>query len=233
METDFFATMITPPYRPPDDWGEALVQTLEEPSFLIPIWRGVGIRYRRNYIWLVTLVIVSWVLKLSIHPSPISTVSDIVSRARISVWLPGPVVMIGVAVLYLGLLALTTVTLIMRYRQGSEASRPVGFRRGPNGHPHQTRDQLAHIITAKPDLVAKRIINDLHRSATALEGRGMFSGTRRDVLLCALPARLEKRLKTIVQEVDPSAFIILTEAHDPRKLRFRPSAQGVPPEPPS
>lgn len=168
METDFFATMITPPYRPPDDWGEALVQTLEEPSFLIPIWRGIGIRYRRNYIWLVTLVIVSWVLKLSIHPSPISTVRDIVSRARISLWLPGPVVMLGVAALYLGLLALTTVTLIIRHRQGAGASRPVGFRRGPNGRPVQTRDQLAHIITAKPDLVAKRIIDELHRSATAL-----------------------------------------------------------------
>jgi uncharacterized membrane protein len=233
METDFFATMITPPYRPPDDWGEALVQTLEEPSFLIPIWRGVGIRYRRNYVWLVTLVIVSWVLKLSIHPSPISSVSEIVNRARISVWLPGPVVIAGVVALYLGLLALTLVTLIMRYRQGDEASRPVGFRRGPSARDLKTRDQLAHIITAKPELVSKSIINELHRSATALEGRGMFSGTRRDVLLCAMPARLEKRLKTLVQEIDPSAFIILTEAHDPRRRRFRPSAEGIPPEPPS
>jgi hypothetical protein len=143
------------------------------------------------------------------------------------------VVIAGVAALYLGLLGLTLITLIMRYRQGAAASRPVGFRRGPNGRPLKTRDQLAHIITEKPELVAKRIINELHRSATALQGTGMFSGTRRDVLLCALPARLEKQLKTIVREIDPSAFIILSEAHDPRRRRFRPTAQPVPPEPPS
>ncbi len=233
METDFFATMVASPYRPPDDWGDALVQTLEEPSFLIPLWRGVGIRYRRNYVWMVSLVIVSWLLKLSIHPTPIESVADIVERAAVSVWIPGPWVIAGVFALYLGLLALTITTLVIRFRQGSEASRPVGFRRGPNGRTGQTRDQLAHIITSKPDLVAKRIISELHRSATALEGRGMFSGTRRDVLLCALPSKLEKDLRNIVTEVDPSAFIILTEAHDPRRRRFRPTTQIVPPEPPS
>jgi uncharacterized membrane protein len=233
METDFFATMITPPYHPPDDWGEALAQTLEEPSFLIPIWRGIANRYRRNYIWMITLVIVSWLLKLSIHPAPIESISEIVERAAISVWVPGPWVVVGVAALYLGLLALSLTIRLIQLPYGTKDSRPMGFRRSPKQPLERGRDQLAHIITSKPDLVAQRIIDELHRSATALEGRGMFSGTRRDVLLCALPARLQKRLKTLVQAVDPSAFIILTEAHDPRKLRFRPSTEGVPPEPPS
>ena len=70
------------------------------------------------------------------------------------------------------------------------------------------------IISDRSDEIARRIMAELDRGVTALDGTGMFSGQRKQVLLCAV-SRLETvSLRRITFSVDPSAFIISTKAND-------------------
>ena len=70
------------------------------------------------------------------------------------------------------------------------------------------------IISDKSDEIARRIMDELDRGVTGLEGVGMYSGTRKRVLLCAVNRMESLHLRRIVFAVDPSAFFISTRSHD-------------------
>ncbi len=116
LETEFFATMVAPPHQPSADWGSALQETLLKPTFLIPRWKAIGIRYRRNYIWLTSLLLISWFLKLSIHPEPAGTrkrSSNVPPSCR---WSPGRGLWGSSPSSTLGLLVLMLVATVSQKR---------------------------------------------------------------------------------------------------------------------
>ena len=70
------------------------------------------------------------------------------------------------------------------------------------------------IISDHSEEIARRIMAELERGVTALDGTGMFSGQKKQVLLCVV-SRLETvPLRRIAFSVDPAAFIISTRAND-------------------
>jgi uncharacterized membrane protein len=227
LETDFFASMVAPPFEPPGDWGEALSASLLEPIFFVPTWRAIAIRYRRNYIWLISLILLSWFLKLSIHPTPASNVRDFIEHAGINGVIPGGWTFIIILSVYGAMGVLTLVSLVIRRRFGDEACRPKGYRRDPRITALDQNERLAIIITNLREAVAQGLIDKLKRGVTALEGTGMYTGEARAVLLCAFEGDQVQLLRKIVNQVDPDAFVILTDASDPRGYQFAPE------EPPS
>ncbi|OGR28398.1 MAG: hypothetical protein A2139_01315, partial [Desulfobacca sp. RBG_16_60_12] len=64
LETDFFAAMLVPPFRPGSDWAETMAENLLHPQFRISMWEAFGRRYRRNYAWVYVVLILAWVLKV-------------------------------------------------------------------------------------------------------------------------------------------------------------------------
>lgn len=70
------------------------------------------------------------------------------------------------------------------------------------------------IISDKSEEISRRIMDELERGVTGLEGMGMYSGKNKRVLLCAVTRLETVRLRRIVFSVDPRAFIISTKAHD-------------------
>ncbi len=74
--------------------------------------------------------------------------------------------------------------------------------------------KAAHIISLKSDDVSRRLLQELDRGVTGLEGKGMYTGVRKDVLICVLRSRQVPRLKRIVKDVDPDAFVYLTDARE-------------------
>ncbi len=68
--------------------------------------QAVGYRLRRNYGYVLILVLVAWILKLEVHPTPAADLAELVERASIGVLLPGSVVMITVSVAALAALGL-------------------------------------------------------------------------------------------------------------------------------
>lgn len=70
------------------------------------------------------------------------------------------------------------------------------------------------IISDKSDEIAARIMQELDRGVTGLEGMGMYSHQHKRVLLCVVSRMETVTLRRIVFSVDPKAFVISAKAHD-------------------
>ena len=74
------------------------------------------------------------------------------------------------------------------------------------------RGRLALIITERATAVSQRVSHELARGATRLRGHGTWTGEERLLLLVAVADRQVVRLRTIVAEVDPRAFVVVLPA---------------------
>ncbi len=74
--------------------------------------------------------------------------------------------------------------------------------------------KVAYIISSKSEEITHALVYDLDRGVTILSGRGAYSGEDKQVLLCAFKQRQIVRLKALVKELDPAAFLIVCDAHE-------------------
>ncbi len=70
------------------------------------------------------------------------------------------------------------------------------------------------IMSKKHDELAQAILQGVDRGVTFLQSEGAFSGQPGKVLLCAMRNNQYHRIKAIVSEIDPEAFLITTEASE-------------------
>ncbi len=74
--------------------------------------------------------------------------------------------------------------------------------------------KVAYIISDRFQEIAAAIVNDLDRGVTILQGQGAYSGAEKKVLMCAFKQRQIVSIKQIVKKLDPTAFIIVCDAHE-------------------
>ena len=74
--------------------------------------------------------------------------------------------------------------------------------------------KVAYIISDAYDQISHAIIHDMDRGVTLLHGEGGWSGEAQDVLMCAFKQKQIVALKRAVKETDPSAFLIVCDAHE-------------------
>ncbi|WP_239615891.1 YitT family protein [Cohnella mopanensis] len=72
--------------------------------------------------------------------------------------------------------------------------------------------KAAFIISKHPDLVSHAILHELDRGLTKLQGFGGYTGDERPVLLAVVGQNEVVRLKLLVRDVGPDAFVIITDA---------------------
>ena len=70
------------------------------------------------------------------------------------------------------------------------------------------------IISDDSEKIAGAVMERMNRGATGLKGEGMFTRKEKNVLICAVSAKELVRLKEIVVEIDPRAFIMITDARE-------------------
>lgn len=78
------------------------------------------------------------------------------------------------------------------------------------------------IISGESERIAQRVMSEMERGITGLDGRGMYSGQDRQVLLCVISRLESPQLRAIVSDCDPTAFIIATNVHEVLGEGFRP-----------
>ncbi len=82
--------------------------------------------------------------------------------------------------------------------------------------------RTAMIVTTEPEEIVKAIIRDLERGVTILSGTGGYTGEPRSVVYCTV-ARMEiNRLKLLVHEIDPKAFMVIGQAQEALGEGFKP-----------
>jgi uncharacterized membrane protein len=239
METDFFATMLVPPFHPAADWAESLAENLLHPQHAISLLEALGRRLRRNYFWIYLIVDLAWLSKVWLHPSPADSWSELLSRATIGT-VPGRVVLAAGLIFTAILVLLSLLTVGLQQASGEVLPRYEGFhlpglteqepgaRRRLRGlqawfRPSRRRQQLlAVIVTDRAQAVADRILSEMQRGVTALPGTGMYTHKTHSVLLCALTVTEVPRLKDLVYAEDERAFVTLTPAQEVLGKGFAP-----------
>ena len=81
--------------------------------------------------------------------------------------------------------------------------------------------KVAYIISQDPRAIARKLTRELDRGVTILQGRGAWSGQDKEVLMCAFKQRQIVTMKRMVKEVDPTAFLIVCDAHEVMGEGFR------------
>lgn len=70
------------------------------------------------------------------------------------------------------------------------------------------------IITTKEDEIRKRIMEDTGRGITLIDAKGGYTQKEIGMLYCVVGQYQLIKVKTIVKEVDPSAFMIVADVHE-------------------
>lgn len=81
--------------------------------------------------------------------------------------------------------------------------------------------KMVYVVGEHPQAVKRRILTELEIGVTDLAGVGGYTGADKTVLLCAVKKHLYPRLRDIVREEDPAAFMIVGDAHEVYGLGFR------------
>jgi uncharacterized membrane-anchored protein YitT (DUF2179 family) len=85
--------------------------------------------------------------------------------------------------------------------------------------------RTAMIVTSESDSIAHRVLEELQRGVTVLEGSGAYTGANRPVLYCVITRAEVSTLKAIVNECDPHAFMVIGVAHEVLGEGFKPIKQ--------
>lgn len=70
------------------------------------------------------------------------------------------------------------------------------------------------IISDKSDEIKLEIMEELDRGATILKGEGAYTGNDKKILLVVVMKKEVVKLKKLVKEIDPDAFIIISDVHE-------------------
>ena len=111
LEANFYGPLLRGQGARKDrPWNHILADDYTGVYFHIGYLEALGRRLRRNYAWIFAIQVVSYWGKLSIHPTPLTSMDQLWQRASVGP-LPGQVVLALGTVFYVGLLVLGIATL--------------------------------------------------------------------------------------------------------------------------
>lgn len=112
LERHYFSQALSPQSELNPDWAVAIALSLRKPVFLISYFDAVRRRIRRNYVWMYTILVLAWVLKISTpklqadeaSAAVVSSGAQLVSNAHLGP-VPGGAVLLSVGLIYLVIVA--------------------------------------------------------------------------------------------------------------------------------
>ena len=78
------------------------------------------------------------------------------------------------------------------------------------------------ILNKHNDTLKEFILKDLDRSATYIQSRGMYSNDEKEMIFLVVPNKDVPLVQSTIREVDPTAFIVVTDAYDTFGEGFKP-----------
>lgn len=75
-------------------------------------------------------------------------------------------------------------------------------------------DKTLFIVSEKPQELRDKIINDLNRGGTFIQGKGMFSGSDRTIVYTVVSRRELAMLQEFIHRTDPDAFMSVINANE-------------------
>jgi uncharacterized membrane-anchored protein YitT (DUF2179 family) len=75
-------------------------------------------------------------------------------------------------------------------------------------------DKTLFIISEQHQLIRDKIINDINRGGTYLQGKGMFGGHEKTIIFTNVNRREMAILQEYIRQVDPTAFMTVINANE-------------------
>jgi uncharacterized membrane protein len=111
LETDFYTPMLRgEPVAMNASWSQLLAKDLCQPRYHVSLARAAGRRLRRTYAWIFLIQGLAYYAKLAIHPTQLTTLSDLWARAAVGP-IRGEVVVAAGVLFHLGWMVFAAVTL--------------------------------------------------------------------------------------------------------------------------
>jgi uncharacterized membrane-anchored protein YitT (DUF2179 family) len=82
-----------------------------------------------------------------------------------------------------------------------------------------------YIISDEWVIVKDRIMEELDRGVTVLHGQGGYTGKEKEVLFCVVTRRTVFKVRQIVVDEDPKAFMVISDLHEVYGLGFKPQKE--------
>ena len=86
----------------------------------------------------------------------------------------------------------------------------------------KNKGKMLLIVTKAERQAAAAIMQRIQRGVTILKGAGAYTGMERQILLCAIRPSEVSLLRTLVYDIDPSAFVVVLSTDEVRGEGFRP-----------
>lgn len=86
LERAYFAELLSPSLQRDDTWANSLAESLRVPEFHVSLAEALGRRYRRVYVWVHSVLAFTWLVNIWIHPTPVSTVQEVLNRPILGLW---------------------------------------------------------------------------------------------------------------------------------------------------
>lgn len=80
----------------------------------------------------------------------------------------------------------------------------------------------AMIVTVETEAITQAIMRDLQRGVTILSGTGAYTGEPRNVIYCVVSRMEINRLRILVYDLDPQAFMVIGQAQEALGEGFAP-----------
>jgi uncharacterized membrane-anchored protein YitT (DUF2179 family) len=73
---------------------------------------------------------------------------------------------------------------------------------------------LVYIISEKRKTIATRMMKELDVGVTMMQGMGAYSNTSTEIIMCVMRKQNLIKVRNILKEVDPNAFVIVSSANE-------------------
>ena len=84
------------------------------------------------------------------------------------------------------------------------------------------KGKLIYVFSDFHKEIAVKIFEDVGRGVTYLDGEGAYTGQKKRILICAVRNNEWHRIKKLVYEIDPTAFIIVSDTAEVSGEGFKP-----------
>jgi uncharacterized membrane protein len=116
LETNFYAPMLRGEATLPEvGWNQRLAHDYSSPQHRISYAAAVGLRLRRDYAWIFAIQALAYYGKLAIHPTAMTSLTDLWQRAAIGP-IPGQLVVLAGVLFHGSWLLFAAVTLYLDRR---------------------------------------------------------------------------------------------------------------------
>ncbi|MEA3558366.1 MAG: YitT family protein [Candidatus Thermoplasmatota archaeon] len=82
-----------------------------------------------------------------------------------------------------------------------------------------------YVVSDEWEAINRRILREIDRGVTILHGRGGYSKREKEIIFCVVTRRSIYKVRQIVIEEDPTAFMVISDLHEVYGLGFKPQKE--------